>query len=140
MRAITAIATPAAPQAMVRLDTYASSPCAVAALPSGGASYTIDTSFDDPNDLVNPIALGSMIWDASMSKAVAATTAASFVMPASPTWARLRLINATGSVKATFLQVGQHSHSNITSGPFAPHMAVQEDDGMMGDNFRAMGK
>jgi hypothetical protein len=45
----------------------------------------------------------------------------------------------TGAVRLTLLQVGEHSHSNITQGPFAPRGTV--DDGVLeGSNFRAMGK
>jgi hypothetical protein len=58
MRPVTARVTTANPVAMVRLDQYHGAACAVSVViesGTGGAAYAIDYSFDDPNDLVNPI-------------------------------------------------------------------------------------
>ena len=63
--------------------------------PSGGASYTIDYSFDDPNDLISPIALGSMFFDTTMCPpgAVAGSAGLTFTIPTAPIWMRVRLLN-----------------------------------------------
>jgi hypothetical protein len=46
----------------------------------------------------------------------------------------------SGSVRATFLQVGEHSHSNISKGPFAPSPLAAEDEIPEGSNYWAMSK
>ena len=117
MRPITATATPAKPQVMIRLDTYHGAACGVQVNPSGGASFTIDCSFDTgPDDLTNPIPLASMAWDSSMIPpgAVQGINSFSFGIPTAPVWARLTLLNGVGSVRATFVQYSQH-HSVIPS-------------------------
>lgn len=115
MRAITAIATVAAPQAMVFLDIWDGAAIGIQVVPSGGAEYTLDYSFDDPNDLINPIAVGNMFWDTSMvpGTVIDSTVAKTFSMPVAPLWGRISLLNGVGSVRATFLQLGVHSRSNI---------------------------
>ena len=55
MRAITATVSPANPQAIVRLDDFATAVVGVQIVASGGAQFTLSHSSDDPNDLVNPI-------------------------------------------------------------------------------------
>ena len=132
MRAITAIATPATPQAMVNLDTWSGAAMGVQVNPSGGAEYTIDLSFDDPNNLIWPIPLASMLWDTSMipPAAVGGDLGLTFSLPAAPIWIRVRLLNGAGQVRATFLQLGIHSRSNIT---------IPQDDLMVtGPNMAAM--
>lgn len=46
----------------------------------------------------------------------------------------------TGSVRATFVQIGEHSHSNISKGPFAPPTIADEDEIPAGSNYWAMTK
>jgi hypothetical protein len=138
MRAITATVTPAQPTAMVRMDNYATAVLGGAVVCSGGGAFTLQHSSDDPNDLVNPVPFGSMFWDDSLlpAAAQAGSVSVSFQIMASPLWFLLTLTGGVGSVRATFLQVGEHSHSNITSGPFAaPH--VSESD-RPGSNYGAM--
>jgi hypothetical protein len=140
MRAITATVTPAAPTAMVRMDNYATAVLGGAIVCSGGGAFTLFHSSDDPCDLVNPVPVGSMFWDNSLlpTAAKSGSVSTSFQIMASPLWFQLNLTGGAGSVRATFLQVGEHSHSNITQGPFAPpHLA---SEGAPGTNFGAMGK
>jgi len=122
MRAITASLTPPATTAMVRLDNFANPALAVQVVVSGGATFTMNHSNDDPNDTVNPIAAGSMNWQDGMfpSGAQSGSASLTFGMLTAPLWIQLNLTNATGSVRATFLQVGVHAHSNIAGGPFVP--------------------
>lgn len=139
MRAITATVTPSATQAMVRLDNYATAVLGGAIVCSGGGAFTLQHSNDDPCDLVNPVPLGSMAWDNSLLPAGAqsGSTSMSFQIMASPLWFQLNLTNGVGSVRATFLQVGEHSHSNISKGPFAPGSLAEL---VPGSNFAAMPK
>jgi hypothetical protein len=144
MRAITATVTPGSAnlQAMIRMDNYATAVLGGQIVALGGASYTLNHSCDDPCDLVSPVPLNSMWWDNSLLPLALqgiVTVSGSFKIMACPLWFRLVLVNGQGSVRVTLLQVGEHSHSNITQGPFAPAGAV--DDGVPeGSNFRAMGK
>ncbi len=128
MRAIKATVTPASPQAMVRMDNYATAVLGAAIVVDGGASFMLVHSCDDPNDLVNPVPVGDMFWDHSLlpEDAYIGTASITFQAMASPLWFKLNLTNAVGSVRATFLQVGEHSHSNISAGSFAPPTIVDE--------------
>jgi hypothetical protein len=97
-----------------------------------GPQFSIDGSFDDPNSLDFPVPAASMFWWTA-SQANGAQAQISFIIAAAPLWARTRLTNGVGQVRATFLQVGDHSHSNITAGKFSPFLMV--DDIIPGDNF-----
>ena len=141
MRAITATVTPAQSTAMVRMDNFATAVLGWAIAVSGGGAFTLTHSCDDPCDLVNPVPVGSMWWDNSLLPLAAQAGSAnvSFQIMASPLWFKLTLTGGIGAVRATFLQVGEHSHSNISKGPFAPpHMAATE--GGEGSNYGAMAK
>lgn len=122
MRAITATVTPSNPSAMVRMDDFATAVLGGAIVCSGGGAFTLAHSSDDPNDLVSPVPVGSMFWDTSLLPGAAHSGSAnvSFQIMASPLWFQLTLTSGVGSVRATFLQVGEHSHSNISKGPFSP--------------------
>jgi hypothetical protein len=138
MRAITATVNPTTTQALVRMDNFATAVLGGQIVVSGGAQFTLWHSSDDPNDLVNPVPVGSMFWDNSLLPAnvLLGSASASFQIMASPLWFKLNLTNGVGAVRATFLQVGEHSHSNISSGPFAPPKLASE--GAPGTNFGAM--
>ena len=88
MRAITATVTPAAPTAMVRMDNFATAVLGGAIAVLGGAAFTLQHSCDDPNDLVSPVALGSMFWDTSLLPTAAQGGSANvtFEIMASPLW------------------------------------------------------
>ncbi|HEY3623744.1 MAG TPA: hypothetical protein VGL12_15385 [Roseiarcus sp.] len=122
MRAITANVNPSTTQALVRLDNFATAVLGAAIVVSGGAAFALVHSSDDPCDLVNPVPLANMAWDNSLLPLAAQSGSASitFQTMTSPLWFRLTLTNGVGAVRATFLQVGEHSHSNISSGQFAP--------------------
>lgn len=139
MRAITATVTPASPTAMVRLDNYATAVLAGTIFVAGGAAFSTFHSNDDPNDLVSPVPQGSMAWQNSLLPSAAQSGSAdiSFMCMAAPLWFQFNLTNGVGSARLTLLQVGTHSHSNITQGPFAPpHMAPE--DMRPGSNYGAM--
>ena len=132
MRAITATATPANPQPLVNLDTWSGAAMGVQVVPFGGAEFSIDLSFDDPNSLIWPVPLAQMGWDATMipQTAQAATVGTTFSLPTAPIWIRCSLLNGLGSVRATYLQLGIHSRSNIT--------VIADDELVTGPNFAAV--
>lgn len=138
MRAITATVAPGATQALIRMDNYATAVLGGAIVCSGGGAFSLFHSHDDPNDLVNPVPVGSMFWDNSLlpTAAKSGSASVSFQIMACPLYFQLNLTGGVGSVRATFLQVGEHSHSNISKGPFAPPKTG--DDGLQGTNFGAM--
>lgn len=127
--------------ALIRMDNYATAVVGGQIVVSGGAAFTLFHSHDDPCDLVNPVPVGSMFWDNSLLPGAAAggSASVSFQIMACPLYFQLNLTNATGSVRATFLQIGEHSHSNIAKGPFAPPKLASELDMPPGSNFAAMG-
>jgi hypothetical protein len=140
MRAVSATVTPAANTAIVRMDNYATAVVGAAIVVSGGAQFLLDYSFDDPCDLVDPVPVAQMTWSRDLLPAAAqmGLASVSFQMMACPLYFRLTLGNALGSVRGTFLQVGEHSHSNITQGPFAPPRVAGE--GTPGSNYGAFAK
>jgi len=138
MRPITATVTPSKTQALCRLDNYATAVLGVQVVPLGGANFSLFHSDDDPCDLVNPVPLGSMSWQASLFPPAIGAAGVSFTVMASPLWVQLNLTNGVGSVRATFLQIGTHSHSNISKGPFAPPRMAEMTSS--GSNYAAMPK
>ena len=144
MRAITATVRPGSGNnaAYINIDNYETAVLGVQIVTQAGASYNLTHSFDDPCDLINPLPVNQMFWDNSLLPPEAqgvATGNISFQIMAAPLWFRLLLVNGLGLVRATFAQIGEHSHSNITQGPFAPPPGP--DQGLpFGDNYRAMAK
>jgi hypothetical protein len=91
---------------MIRMDEWANEAVGVQVSVSGTTTFTIQHSFDDPNDLVNPVPIGSMFWDTSLIPAggILATTGYSFSIATAPLWMRLVLNSATGSARMTVTQ------------------------------------
>jgi hypothetical protein len=88
-----------ATSAMARMDEWADAPLGVQLVVSAGTA-TVQSSFDDPNDLVNPVPVGSMAWDSSLmpAGAIGAAGTISFSIATAPLW--LRLLAATGPATA----------------------------------------
>jgi len=88
----------------------------------------------------NPV-IDAMAWDNSLLPPGAQSGSASmtFEIMAAPLYFQVNLTNGVGSVRVTFLQVGAHSHSNISKGPFAPPHMMSLDE-TPGTNFGAMPK
>jgi hypothetical protein len=144
MRAITATVRPGPGNnaAYINIDNYATAVLGVQIVTQAGASYNLQHSFDDPNDLVSPVPLNSMWWDNSLLPSNiqgVSTGNSSFQIMAAPLWFRLLLVNGVGLVRATFAQIGEHSHSNISQGPFAPPK-LGGDAMLEGSNYGAMAK
>jgi len=131
MRAITATVNAAVQQALVNLDSWTGAAMGIQVNPTNGAAYTLDYSFDDPNDMTSPIPLLNMWWDRSMIPGAAISTVGfTFNMPTAPIWFRVRAMNGVGQTRATFLQLGIHSRSNI--------VIPQDDLLVTGPNMAAM--
>ncbi len=107
MRPVTTTATVAAPVQLVNLDSWSGAALGVQVNPLGGATFTIDYSFDDPNDLIWPVPLGSMFFDTAAvpSGGIGGSIGLAFSISTAPIWMRLRLLNGVGSVRAVFLQM-----------------------------------
>ena len=122
MRAITATVTPAQPTAMVRMDNFATAVLGGQIVCSGGGAFTLFHSCDDPNDLVNPVPVGSMTWDNSLLPPAAQSGSAStsFQIMASPLWFQLNLTAGTSQWSASDAAVNGMTLSNggLTVTPF----------------------
>jgi hypothetical protein len=92
---------------MIRLDEWADAPLGVqVAIQSGAPNFTVQHSFDDPNDLINPVPLGSMFWDTSFcpAGAINGTVGLSFAIATAPLWMRLVLNSGTAALRMTVTQ------------------------------------
>ena len=110
MRPITTTVGPNAAAAstspMVNLDAWADAPLGVQVVVSGTVNYTVQHSFDDPDDLISPVPLNQMYWGTDLCPAGAIGSAASitFSIATAPTWMRILLNSGTGSVRMTLTQ------------------------------------
>jgi hypothetical protein len=110
MRPITVSVGPNAaastPSNMINLDPWADAPVGIQVSVSGAVSYTVQHSFDDPNDLISPVPLASMFWDSGLcpAGAVGGTAGITFSIATAPVWMRLLLNSGTGSAKMVVTQ------------------------------------
>lgn len=90
---------------LIRLDTWAGSQVGVQLVVTGTATYTLQQSFDDPNDPVSPIAQASMNW-ANCPDLGAVNSSASFQTWYNfvPTFISVNVTAGTGSVRMTVSQ------------------------------------
>jgi hypothetical protein len=107
MRPITVTGGPAAgPSSMIRLDEWADAPVAVQVSVQGAVAYTVQHSFDDPNDLINPVPVANMFWDVGLVPLAAqgAALPITFAMATAPLWMRLLMGAGTGTARMTVTQ------------------------------------
>lgn len=91
----------------VRMDSWANAQCVIQVNVTGTATFTVETSMDDPNDPVNPVEQASMVWlSASDTNLVAKTANASGALAATPTFVRIKQTAGNGSTKMTIAQFG----------------------------------
>lgn len=91
----------------VRMDSFANAQSVVQVDVTGTATYTVETSMDDPNDPFNPVAEASMTWISAADSAVVAKTAsAQGVLAVTPTFIRIKQTAGNGSTKMTVAQFG----------------------------------
>lgn len=89
----------------VRFDDWAPNYISVNCTVTGTVNYSVQTSLDDPNNIANPVAVGSMTWlDALDANIVSESTNKSGGITYAPTFARVVLNSGTGSVRSVFLQ------------------------------------
>lgn len=103
---ITVGMTATATSKWVRFDDFAPSNISIQCNVSGSATYTVQSTLDDPIDPVSPVAIGAMNWiNTSDPNVVGATTNQQSNFLFQPTYARV-IITAvsTGSVRAKFIQ------------------------------------
>lgn len=89
----------------LRFDDFAPSNISIQCTVSGTVNYTVQSTLDDPNDPINPVATGSVTWvDSSDTAVVGATTTQQSNFLFAPKFVRIKLNSGSGSVTATFLQ------------------------------------
>lgn len=89
----------------LRLDSWADAKTAIQCNASGTVNYTVQVTMDDPNDPINPVAVGSVTWlNTSDADAVTAVGDVFTNFDWSPTYARILLNSGSGSVAGTFAQ------------------------------------
>ena len=92
---------------LVRMDSFATAPSAIQVTVTGTATYTVETSMDDPNDPFSPVAQASMTWvNATDSNIVGKTATASGVLSVTPTFVRIKQTAGNGSTRMTIAQFG----------------------------------
>ena len=89
----------------VRMDSWANAQSVVQVKVSGTATYTVETSMDDPYSPTNPVAEESMVWnDALDANLVDETSAKSGVFNVTPTYVRLKQTAGDGTATMTIAQ------------------------------------
>lgn len=104
--AIVAGMTNTAASNWIRFDDFAPSNISIQCTVSGSATYTVQSTLQDPNDPFSPVTEGSLTWVSSSDPAVVgATTTQQSNFLFAPKFARVVLTQtSTGSVSAVFLQ------------------------------------
>jgi len=91
----------------VRMDSWAAAQSIIQVDVTGTATYTVETSMDDPNSPTSPVAVGSMTWvNCADSNVVAKTASAQGVLVATPTFIRIKQTAGNGSTTMTIAQFG----------------------------------
>jgi len=87
----------------LRLDTWAGGQIGFQAVTTGSVtSYTISTTFDDPDSPFYPVAVPT--WDSSLTNVDGASSTTSGTIPAIPTFIKATINTGTGSVALTVTQ------------------------------------
>jgi len=91
----------------VRLDQWTVGDVNVQIIVNGTVNYTLQQTFDDPNDPVAPIDSANVVWfDSSDANVVNASTNQQAQVYPPPVFARILLNSGNGSLRATFVQTG----------------------------------
>lgn len=90
----------------IRLDEWADAPVGVQVSVQGTVNFTVQHSYDDPNDLINPVPVANMFWDSGLvpAGAIGGTAGITFSMATAPLWMRLIQGSGTGSSKMVVTQ------------------------------------
>jgi hypothetical protein len=102
---VTAGTTGVAATGWVRLDDWSMSQTAIQCTASGTVNYTVQSTLDDPNSFMNPVAPALMTWvNTNDTNAVGAIGTVQTNFAYSPTYVRVLLNTGTGSVTMTVNQ------------------------------------
>jgi hypothetical protein len=89
----------------VRMDSWAAAQSIIQVDVTGTATYTVETSMDDPDSPTNPVPVASMTWINCADGAVVGKTAsAQGVLAATPTFVRIKQTAGNGSTTMTIAQ------------------------------------
>lgn len=104
--ALTVGMTNTASSPWVRFDDFAPSNISIQCSVTGSATYTVQSTLQDPNDPISPVSEGSLVWvNTSDTAVVGATSTQQSNFLFAPKFARVILTTtSTGSVSAVFLQ------------------------------------
>lgn len=95
----------------VRMDSWANAQSVIQVDVTGTATYTVETSMDDPNSPTNPIALASMTWvSAADANIVGKTASAQGALAVTPTFIRIKQTAGNGSTTMTVAQFGNATY------------------------------
>lgn len=86
----------------MKLDPWASGAIGWQAVVAGTVSYSVLTTFDDPNDPMNPVATPT--WDSVLTGISAYTATTSGMLSVSPAYIKVTLASGSGSVALTVVQ------------------------------------
>jgi len=96
---------------LVRMDSWANAQSIIQVNVTGSATYTVETSMDDPNDPTDPVAENSMTWvDCADSAVVAETASAQGILVATPIFVRIKQTAGAGS---TTMAISQFSNAPL---------------------------
>ena len=91
----------------VTLDPWVAGTTAIQVIAIGTVNYTVQQTLDDPNSPTNPVAVPAVNWLPSNDPTVVGATASEQSnYLASPLFARVLLNSGSGSIVATFVQLG----------------------------------
>lgn len=91
----------------VRMDTWANAQSVIQVNVTGTATYTVETSMDDPNSPTNPVAEVNMVWiNCADSAVVAKSASAQGALVVTPTFIRIKQTAGNGSCSMTVAQFG----------------------------------
>jgi hypothetical protein len=104
--ALTVGMTNTASSPWVRFDDFAPSNISIQCSVTGSATYTLQSTLNDPDDPISPVARESVVWvNTSDTNVVAATSTQQSNFLFAPKFARVILTTtSTGSVSSVFLQ------------------------------------
>lgn len=103
MQTRTVSVTGAGDSPWLRLDEWAGGQVGFQAVTSGTvSSYSVLTTFDDPNDPINPVS--SPTWDSALTGVNLASASTSGFIPCVPRYIKATIVTGTGTVALTVTQ------------------------------------
>lgn len=91
----------------VRMDTWANAQSAVQVNVTGTATYTVETTMDDPNSPTDPVAINDTVWlNCTDTNLVGKSASGQGVLVATPVFVRLKQSTGNGSCTMTIAQFG----------------------------------